>query len=156
MDVYQELYKYNLSNVLMLHGLMACSIYNGRSNNIAIARALKKIRGAGWLGGDENLLLSRHLLQIAYEKRLREADDSFARIIFTAVGVYMDVDYEDDKELSVLWCSTWLEQIVVASKLSRAEVAFKMYKTITEYEDAFTSSDLLPNVTQREIIHYRE
>lgn len=152
-DLHQQLYRLNLGNVLLLYRLIACAIYERELKDPEIREFINRIRGRGDFSDAETLQATRRLLDRAHKGKLKGADDAYARILSLAVDIYLDphsIDDEDD--LPVIWCDTWLNIISMTMVKDFREVEAKMLQITIQFEGDLLSSIPLPTTTQQTIL----
>ncbi|UQN06546.1 hypothetical protein [Deinococcus sp. QL22] len=152
-EVFQRFSQMNLGNVLLLHGLVACALYDRKLKDPEVAHLVEMVRRDGRLGSPETLYLTRRLIKRAFRGKLKGADDAYSRLLSLALSSYEGTLYADDEvDLPVMWCTAWLAQIAAVMVRDVQEINACMLDLVTQFEADFLAVAPLPCSVQQAVL----
>lgn len=152
-DVYPRFSQVNLGNVLLLHGLVACALYERKLKDPEVAQLVEMVRRDGGFGSAETLHITRRLIKRAFQGKLNGADEAYSRLLSLTVSSYEGTMYADDEvDLPVMWCTTWLAQIAAVMVRDIQKINADMLEVVTQSEPDFLALEPLPRTVQQAIL----
>jgi hypothetical protein len=152
-EVFQRFFQMNPGNVLLLHGLVACALYDRKLKDAEVAQLVERVRRDGRLGSPETLHITRRLSKRAFRGKLKGADEAYSRLLSLAVSSYEGtLDADDEVDLPLMWCTTWLAQIAAVMVRDLQEINACMLDLVTQFEAEFLAVAPLPYPVQQTVL----